>query len=158
MTLRIVSPAPIVETLELYMDQGRAKPIDMKAAVLQLARSRSDGYFVGDEFMAAAMYYPLAPERPGEDLRELVFVCKPDFAEHMLAFIRSARSTRASLAKDGPVRVRAHVRAGHLPGHRLAVLCGMSLVGVTGSLERFEFEGQPDVAICERDQIALHRA
>jgi hypothetical protein len=143
MTLRATSPAPMVDVLDLYAATVPQKPINVKAAILQHARSESEIYFAGDETapIAAAMYYPLPAEIPGERLVELAFVCRPQLARHLLSFVRLTQLTRARLANDGPVRVRAHVRSGHLPGRRLAVLCGLRLVGTFDGFERWEFQG-----------------
>lgn len=158
MTLHLVTPAPMVEILDLYADQTPMKPINAAAARLQAARSESFGLYAGDHLVAAALLYPLRPERPGERLVELAFVCRPGLARHTLSLIRHAHLTRARLVQSGPVRVRAHVHSDHLPGKRLARLCRMELVGRFGIFERYEAEGSPDGPVCRRDQIALHRA
>jgi hypothetical protein len=160
MTLRLVTPGMLHEVLDLYAVAVPMKPINVKAAILQHARSESFVFFAGDDVapIAAALLYPLDPERPGERLVELAFVCRPDLARHILSLIRHAHLTRARLVQSGPVRVRAHVHSNHLPGHRLAALCGMTMVGRFGAFDRYEFEGQPDVQLCQRSEIALHRA
>jgi hypothetical protein len=141
MTLRAVSPAPLPDVLALYQATAPMKPVTASAAILQAARSDTIGWFAGDQMIAAALFYPLDPERPGEDLRELAFVCLPALSGHLPAFIRSARLTRARLGEDALVRIRAHVRLGHLPGQKLARLCGMVAVSVVGDFERWETEG-----------------
>jgi hypothetical protein len=149
------------EVLDLYAASVPMKPLNVKAAILQHARSDSEIYFAaGDDVhaIAAAMYYPLPAETPGVRLFELAFVCRPAMAGHLIAFVHLSHLTRARLANDGPVRVRAHVRRGHRPGARLALLCGMTLAGSCGAFDRWEFWGSPDVAIRPRHQIALHRA
>lgn len=157
MTFRVVSPASMPAVLDLYAETTPMKPINAKAAVLQLARSETAAYYAGAELIAAAMYYPLPPEREGEILRELAFVCRPSFRHYLVPFIHHAHLTRSALASNGPVRVRALVRKGHKPGHRLAVLCGLSLVGERGAFDVWEFEGKPDGEICGRHQIPIHR-
>lgn len=168
MPLRLVTPAPMVEIIDLYAEQTPMKPINAAAARLQAAQSESFALYAGDDLLAAALLYPLRPERwfsidgceqpVAERLVELAFVCRPDLARHTLSLIRHAHLTRARLVQSGPVRVRAHVHSDHSPGKRLARLCGMELVGRFGIFERYEAEGSPDGPVCRRDQIALHRA
>lgn len=157
MTFSVVSPASMRDVLQLYADTTPMKPLNAKAAIVQLARSETVAYYTGGLMIAAAMYYPLPAERDGEILRELAFVCRPTFRFHLLPFIHHARLTRAALASNGPVRVRSLVHQGHEPGRRLAVLCGLSLVGTRGSFDVWEFEGKPDGKICGRHQITLQR-
>lgn len=161
MTLRATSPAMLHEVLDLYAASIPMKPINVKAAILQHARSDSEIYFAtGDDVhaIAAAMYYPLPAETAGERLFELAFVCRPALAGHLISFLHLSHLTRARLANDGPVRVRAHVRRGHRPGARLALLCGMTPAGSYGAFDRFEFKGPSDGAIRPRHQVAVHRA
>lgn len=157
MTLHL-SPAPIGEAMALYLDLMAPKPVNVRTAMLQLARSRREGFYAGGELIAVASYYPLPDETPGEALFELAFVCRPALARHLVSFIHLAHLTPRRLTNDGPVRVRALVRRGHLPGSRLARLCGMTMAGVTGGFERWEFAGAPDGQVCRGDQVALHRA
>ena len=138
--LRVVSPAALPDVLQLYAAAPIQKPRTAAMVILQFSRSESVSYFDGDKLIAAAMYYPLPPERPGETLRELAFVCLPEFSRQLVAFIHHARLTPDALAKNAPVRIRARVRAGHEPGRRLAVLCGFRLVAVDGLFERWEIE------------------
>lgn len=158
MALRLVTPAPMVEILDLYAEQTSMKPVSAAAARLQAARSESFGLYAGDDLIAAALLYPLRPEHPGERLVELAFVCRPDLARHTLSLIRHAHLTRARLVQSGPLRVRAHVHSDHLPGKRLARLCGMALVGRLGAFERYEFEGLPHERVRQRGAVALHGA
>jgi hypothetical protein len=158
MTLRLVTPAPIIEILDLYADHTPMKPINAAAARLQAARSESFGLYAGADLVAAALLYPLRPEQAGERLVELAFVCRPELARHTLSLIRHAHLTRARLVQSGPVRVRAHVHSDHPPGKRLARLCGMALVGRFGAFERYEFEGSPDECVRQRGAVALHGA
>lgn len=148
------------ELVLLYTDSAPMKPLDFKAMVLQHARSISEVYFDSADDaapIAAAMYYPLPAETTGERLFELAFVCRPALARHLISFVHLSHLTRARLANDGAVRVRAHVRRGHRPGVRLARLCGMTLAGSFGSFDRFEW-GSPHVAIRPGDQVAVLRA
>lgn len=144
MTITIANPAPLPELLALFAVMMPPKLIVMQAAILQGARSETIGFMDGDRLVAAAMLYPLDAERPGERLVELAFICLPEISQHLIPLIHHAHLTRAALAQSGLVRVRAHVRADHLPGKRLARLCGMDLVGRFGAFDRFEFEGAPD--------------
>jgi hypothetical protein len=168
MTLHLVTPAPMVAVLDLYAEQTPMKPVNAAAARLQAARSEGFALYAGDDLIAAALLYPLRPERwfcidgceqpVAERLVELAFVCRPDLAPHTLSLIRHAHLTRARLLQSGPVRVRAHVHSDHLPGKRLARLCGMALVGRFGIFERYEAEGSPDGTVCRGSQVALHGA
>jgi hypothetical protein len=154
-TLRAISPAPLPAVLDLYTANAPLKPIEAKAAVLQVARSETEGWYLGDDLIAAAMFYPLPPLHPGERHIEVAFVCLPVLRHHLVAFIHAAQLTRARLALNGPVRVRALVRSGHRPGARLAVLCGMSRLNSIGAFDHWEFA---DDRICQRHQVALQRA
>jgi hypothetical protein len=158
MTLHL-APADIGEAMALYLDLVPQKPVNVRTAMLQLVRSRRDGFYAGGELIAVASYYPLPPETAGERLFELAFVCRPALARHLVSFMHLAHLTPRRLANDGPVRVRAHVRRGHLPGARLARLCRMTFTGVVGGFERWEFaRGAPDGTIRTGDQDAVLRA
>ncbi|OKO67672.1 hypothetical protein AC629_42580 [Bradyrhizobium sp. NAS80.1] len=158
MSLRVASPAPLPDVMDLFAASVPMKPINVKAAIVQAARSESFAFYAGAGAIAAAMLYPLPAEKPGERLVELAFVCRPELAQHLRALLRLAHLTRDQLANDGPVRVRAHVRSGHLPGSRLAALLGMRMVGTFGGFERFEFEGSPHECIRPGRQDAVHGA
>lgn len=157
MTLRAVTPAPMAELLDLYTSNGLGKPINVKAAILQAARSESIGFYDGDRLVAAALLYPLDAERVGEELRELAFACVPDVAPHLVSLIHTARLTRSALVNTGPVRIRARVRLHHKPGQRLAILCGLQRVRIEGWFEIWEFEGSRDDRICSRGEDPLQR-
>jgi hypothetical protein len=153
-TLREI-PAALPDVLDLFAAAGLMKPLHFKAAMVQISRSELFAWSAGGAPIAAGMLYPMDPERPGERLVELAFVCRPEISRHMLAFIRSAHLTRRRLANDGPIRVRAHVRTGHLPGSRMAAMLGMRPAGTFGDFERFEFEGSLDEPVCFRGEVAL---
>ncbi|MBP1296625.1 hypothetical protein [Bradyrhizobium elkanii] len=155
MTLTVTTPAPAAAVLDLYSAAVVMKPLHAKAAILQCARSQSFLFEAAGVPIAATLLYPLDAERPGERLVELAFVCLPELRQHLVSLIRLAHLTRGTLAQNGPVRVRAHVRHDHRPGHRLAALCGMTLVGRVGAFDRYEFEGQPHDQLCQRGKIAF---
>lgn len=140
--LRAVSPVPLPALLDLYTVDGTAKPLHVKAAILQGARSESVGWYelgdgsVPDRLLAAALLYPLGAEPGADDVRELVFACRPEISRHLAAVIRTARLSRARMPEG--VRIRATVRAGHVPGRRLALLCGLAFAGEAGGFERYE--------------------
>lgn len=143
MTLRLSSPAPIVETLELLQAQHRhLKPWQGRVMVHQLLDSfsvavRDPG---SGDLMASAGFFDLAPEIPGEELSEMWFVCRPELGRHLVSFVRLARLTCRVAADHGTVRLRAFVRAGHAPGGRLARLLGMERVATGGGFERWELQ------------------
>lgn len=129
--IRSTTAVPLPELLELYTTDGRAKPLHVRAAILQAARSESVGWWDGNRLLAAALLYPLAP-----GLCELVFACRPEAGRHLVAIIHSARLIRADLPDD--LRIRATVRTGHAPGRRLARLCGFQPAGTAGLFEHYE--------------------
>lgn len=158
MKLTVTTPAPTPAVLDLYSAAVVMKPLHAKAAILQCARSQSFLFEAAGRPIAAALLYPLDAERRRERLLELAFVCLPELRQHLVSLIHLAHLTRDTLAQNGPVRVRAHVRHDHAPGHRLAALCGMTLVGRVGAFDRYEFEGQPHDQLRQRGEIALFRA
>ncbi len=141
--------------LDLYASIAPLKPLHVRTAMLQIARSDTEGWLLGDRLVAAAMFYPLPPVNAGERHVELAFACLPDLRQHLVAFIHAAELTRARLASDGPVRVRALVRTGHRPGARLAVLCGMSRSGSHGAFDVWEFEGRPNEQVRRGHPVAV---
>lgn len=155
MTLCAIRPVPMPALLDLYATIAPLKPLHARAALLQAARSDTEGWRLGDRLIAAAMFYPLPPVHAGERHVELAFACLPELRRHLTAFIHAAQLTRARLASDGPVRVRALVRTGHRPGHRLAVLCGMSRSGSAGAFDVWEFEGRPNEPIRQGHSVAV---
>lgn len=157
MTLRSVISPPASAVLDLYSAHGVMKPIEAKSAILMIARSEVEGWYVGDDLMAVALFYPLPAIVAGERYVELAFACRPDFKNHLRPFFRAAELTRARLALNAPVRVRAMVRSGYRPGARLAALCDMVRLGTVGPFDQWEFEGQPDDEICGRGEIAVQR-
>jgi hypothetical protein len=143
--MRIVSPAPLPDVLDLHAQVRPLKRDEFRAAMLQHARSESCGFYAGDKILAAFFLYPAPAERPGEDLRELAFACRPEFARHLVEFTRygrafAARLTAAARPDDPPLRIRATVRTGHRPGERLAALFGLRAVGTAGTFTRYELE------------------
>lgn len=157
MTLRAISPVPMPALLDLYAAIAPLKPLHVRTAMLQIARSDTEGWLLGDRLVAAAMFYPLPQAQPGERHFELAFACRPELRQHLVAFIHAAELTRARLASDGPVRVRALVRYGHRPGARLARLCGMSRTGHAGAFDVWEFEGRPNEQIRRGHPVAVQR-
>lgn len=148
MTLRVQLYPPFVHLLALYAREGVMPRLQFKAAMLQAARAETVGFYDDDTIVAAALLYPLEAERPGEDLRELLFVCVPQAARHVRTIVRAAVAIRArwaltppALAHSAQVRIRATVMRGHAPGERLAALCGLRPVGHPGPVERWELEG-----------------
>lgn len=130
-TLRCALDVPLPELLDLYTVDGLARPLHVKAAILQAARSASVGWWLDEKLIAAALFYPLA-----DDLAELVFACRPEAGRYLVAIVHEARLIRAKLPDH--VRIRATVRLGHVPGRRLALLCGLTLIGVSGAFEQYE--------------------
>jgi hypothetical protein len=132
--IRAITSPPLDDVLQLYADSAGLKPrikvFAMRVALLQSARSECLGY-VDDagRLVAAVMLYPLDPEKPDEDLRELVFCCRPEASAHIGAIVRHARLIASRLAQSDGLRIRATVKAGHLPGQRLARLIGMTAAG-----------------------------
>src|SRR5262245_48940344 len=112
--LRIVTPAPLEDVLSLYEMQYELKPLRMRAAILQTARSESVGFYT-DRIVAAALLYP-TEEDPARDVRELLFACRHEADRHMLPIIRYARLTLLALQKDGYVLIRARTRGGYVKG------------------------------------------
>ena len=139
MTLSIACPLTLMPALDLFAATVLMKPAHFKAAMLQGARSLTYT-FHDDEgrAIAAAMLYPL----PGDRCFELAFVCLPQIRDHLVSLIHAVHSTRDQLVEDGPLSVRALVRASHLPGHRLAMLCGMKWAGRFGAFDLYVFEGK----------------
>jgi hypothetical protein len=130
--------------LDLYASIAPLKPLHARATLLQISRSETEGWFVGERLVAAAMFYPLPAVHPGERHVELAFACRPELRDHLVPFIHAAELTRARLASNGPVRVRALVRTDHRPGARLAVLCGMARTSRGSAFDVWEYEGAPD--------------
>jgi len=138
--LSVISPAPMVETMALHRQDLRMRRLTAKVLILQLHKSETFGLV--DEtgrLLATIGFLPLVPERDGEDLLELWFLCAPELGRHILRLARLARLTFRRMSDSGEVRIRALVRAGHAPGRRLAALCGMVLEGDEGGLERWEW-------------------
>jgi hypothetical protein len=158
-TLRREHPVPMRDLLDLYAAIAPMKPVNARAALLQAARADSEGWRdEAGEILAAALFYPLPPAHPGERHVELAFACRPALKDHLLSFVRAAELTRARLALNGPVRVRALVRTVHRPGARLAALVGMTRTGTAGAFDVWEFEGKPDDRVRQGDQIPVHGA
>lgn len=131
---RIVVQAPLPDVMQLYSRNGLTKPLEFKAALLQAARGESVGIYAGDQIVAAVILYPVAP---GE--YEAAFACLPAAVHHLVPIFHAARSIRARLAETGRFTVRAHVRAGHEPGRRLARLCRMTLIGSDDGYEIWQW-------------------
>lgn len=137
--------------LELYEADGRLKPIQVKAAILQGARSEGISYYDdarpwGDRLIGCALLYPL-----NDFTYELVFACRRELARHMLTVIRHARLTAARLPDD--VRIRAVCRRDNVAGRRLAWLIGLRPAGISGDFKRYERHGK----IQRRHHLHVHR-
>lgn len=157
MTLHSIRPLMMHEMFDLYASIAPLKPINARVLMLQHARSDTEGWLLGDRLVAAAMFYPLPAVNAGEHHFELAFACLPELRQHLVGFIHAAQLTRARLASDGPVRVRALVRTGHRPGARLAVLCGMSRSVSHGAFDVWEFEGRPNEQVRRGHPVAVQR-
>lgn len=138
--LTVVAPVPVADLVSLYAHAGAIKPLHLKAALLQAARGASVGFLADGRLVAAAVLYPCEPERPGEHLAELAFVCMPAAARHVLAIVRHARLTAARLPDH--VRIRAHCARDAVAGRRLAWMCGLRPRGKAGRFKRYEIEGR----------------
>lgn len=156
MTFRTITDPPLPAILDLWAASGAMKPIEARAAMLQAARSEAIGYYAGADLIATALLYPLPPQSPGDEPRELAFACVPEIRNHLPALIHSGRLTLARLAHIDGLRLLARVRVGHEPGRRLARLIGMAHAATERGFELWEWRA--DDAIRARDQIAVHRA
>jgi hypothetical protein len=160
MPLHAIEDPPLDDVLQLYADTAGLKPqlrtVAMRVALLQSARSESLGYVdENGNLIAAVMLYPLDPERLGEDLRELVFCCRPEASRHICAIVRHARLIASRLADTPHLRIRATVKAGHQPGQRLARLIGMTGAGEFGAVEHWEWT--PHVQHGRKSEGPVHR-
>jgi hypothetical protein len=140
--LRIETPSPIAETMQLYTRAGIGKPLEIKSAIFQLYKSESFGFFDGEQLVAAIGFYPLSSTIE-ETLFELWFVCRPDIGKRLLPLRRAAHLTLAKVAESGGVRIRARVREGHAPGLRLARMIELTPVGAENGFEIFEWAKGP---------------
>lgn len=138
--LTVIAPAPLVDTMALHRRDLRMRRLTAKVLILQLHKSETFGLVdEGGRLFAAVGFLPLVPEREGETLFELWFLCAPELSRHILQLVRLARLIFRRMAESGDVRIRALVRAGHSPGRRLAVLCGMTMSGDEAGFERWEW-------------------
>lgn len=150
----IASP-PLPDILDLWADTGVGKLTPIRAAILQAARAEAIGYAVDGRLIAAALLYPLPPQSPGDDPRELAFACLPALRGHLPALIRSGRLTLLRLAEIKGLRLVARVRVGHEPGRRLARLLGMACTGADAGFEQWEWRA--DDPICPGCEVVVHR-
>jgi hypothetical protein len=114
-----------METLALWLDSASLhKPIERRAAALQLARAQVWGFASDMQILAAIAFWPL---EPGFD--EVVLAGRPagEIGPHMLRLARLAHLTFAERAQSGVIRFRALVRQNHRPGERLAQISGFRL-------------------------------
>jgi hypothetical protein len=140
--LALETPAPIGESTALFTAElAQLKRWQSRAATLQLLKSDTVAFRLAGELVAAAGFYPIPSDVPGEELAEVWFVCRPSLAPHIGEFVRLARLTCLRASHCGAVRLRAHVRRGHRPGSRLAVLCSFEKLGEAGGFEVWEWRG-----------------
>ncbi|GBU16248.1 MAG: hypothetical protein COT56_21090 [Methylobacterium sp. CG09_land_8_20_14_0_10_71_15] len=160
--LRVSTPAPIMETLELVREtRAGLKPWQRRGLVLQVLGSLSVAFRIEHRLVAAAGFFPIEPEAPGEEAAEIWFLCRPELAGHLRTFVRLARLTCARAAQDGTVRLRAFVRQGHAPGARLAVLCGLELRDSRAGFDLWEWRGDGWVrqeTVRRQDGLGAERA
>lgn len=139
------APVTFEDLLNLYAASFALKPHLFAAAVLQIARAQTVGWYTGDRLDAAGILYPL--DTPGADHREVLFVARPGAGLPMVAIVHFARLTLAALPDD--VRLTVHART-HA-GERLAALCGLRAAG--GDI----WEWSADVRLQARDLDAVQR-
>jgi hypothetical protein len=148
LTIRAVTPIAIDALLDLWIENGLAKPWQVSAAILQAARGESVGFYAGEILIAAAVLYPR-----DDGLEELIFAARPAAARHMLTIVRHARLTAARLPDD--CRIGALCRRDNHAGRRLAWLIGMRPAGVAGAFKRYELAHGK---IRRRHQVTFQRA
>jgi len=138
MKLRLETPAPVAETIELYTRNGIIKRIDLKLAIMTFWKSDTFG-FVDDKGLVAVIGLGPMPAENGETIMDLWFVCAPRVREHLREIARIARLTLAKASETTGMRIRASVRKGHLPGRKLARLAKLEPAGEIGGFEIFEW-------------------
>jgi hypothetical protein len=153
-TLRVVTDAPLHELVDLWAAAGATKPLEIRAAMLQAARSESLCFYAGERLIAAALFYPVPPAAAGDDPRELAFACLPEAARHLPTLIHTARLTLTRFAQIDGLRLLARVRVGHEPGRRLTRLIGFIHTDTAGGFERWEWS---HVEIRPRGEELVHR-
>ncbi|GGE79164.1 hypothetical protein H1W37_19440 [Stappia taiwanensis] len=91
----------------------------MRKAVLHMRRG-GDSVSIHDDdaLLAVAYLWPL-----GDGWTEFCLAIRPDARTRMRALIRLAQLRLQAIAQTG-MRVKTHVRPGHLPGERMARLTG----------------------------------
>lgn len=155
MRLSAVSPAPVLDTLALVDRLAPGHRYARKAALLQLAQSDTTGFRDADRLVAVIGFYPERPERRGETLLTLWFICRPEAGRCLVALHRIARLTLARLRDTPGVRIRAEVRAGDRTGQRLARLMGLTAAGGRDGDEHWEWAS--DDKDRQIDHPPLHR-
>lgn len=143
--LHAIEPAPLADILRLAAPAGYLKPLQSRVLFLQAVMGATVAF--ADErgtVLVVIGMVPLPAERPGEELTELWFLCRPDIAPRLPGLVRLARLTLRRSAHGGVVRVRSFVRVGHAPGERLARLIGLLPAGRDGAFGRWEWTGGPE--------------
>lgn len=137
--LRFETPAPIFEAMPIIAYGTRMGRFMRRVVLMQLFNSETVLFRTSDgEALAVLGFYPL-PDEGSREVAEVWFACRPDLAEHMIAFIRAARLTCARMAEHGNVVLRAFVREGHAPGARIATLARFERVGFRDGWELWEW-------------------
>jgi hypothetical protein len=138
--IRIASPAPLADLLALFEEDPIAASLPKFApnrraiAIAHVAAGRS--WLAFDEGLRPLCAAGLVPA--GRGALEAWFVASPRAGPRLLAFLRRAQLTFRAIAQDGPVAIRATVAPGWRPGQRVARALGMSNVGLSAGMERWE--------------------
>jgi hypothetical protein len=136
--IEIVRPAPLGDTLALAFRTGMAPRRHLQAMILQVVAQESFGFLHDGRLIMAFGVWPLEAEDPGERLVEFWLAIGAEAVPHLPTLVRLARLVFARLGQSEPVKLRAHVHAGHRPGQRLATLVGMRLIRIEQEIEIWE--------------------
>lgn len=122
--VRVISPAPFLESRALLEPLTRMKPFLAGVATYQLARAATYGFSVDGRLLAVLGFFPL---EAGIEEAFLVGREPSEVVAHLVPMARATRLILAGRLHSGVRSIVAHVACGHEPGQRLARLCGFGL-------------------------------
>ncbi len=133
--LKAVTPAPVIDVIDLYARHGVLRRLALKVAMVQVFKSETFAFYRADGLCLAVIGFCPIEGAGGEDEFELWFVTRPEIEPSLVRFIRIARLTLRKVADTTGLRILAIVRQGHRPGQRLAKMVGLKRADILDGVE-----------------------
>lgn len=129
------SPASFDTLIRLASREGPVTRTMRRVILHQWRYGSSVEAWLGDEPLAALMFYPLS-----EDTAVLAAVFSPSARAHMVRLVRFAHLTLDQLSQNGVIKIHCEVMAGNRDGERMARLLGFEGNRQSGRIVTYQWK------------------